>query len=165
MAGRIGLGFDSHRLVAGRPLVLGGVRIPHSKGLAGHSDADVLAHAVCDALLGAAALGDIGSHYPPSDERWRDADSMLLLAQVVAMVGKAGWRIGNIDATVIAEDPPLGPHRKAMRHALASACGIAPDQTEVKAKTAEGLGLIGAGEGMAAMAVALLLPARANVVE
>ncbi len=165
MAGRIGLGFDSHRLVAGRPLVLGGVRIPHSKGLAGHSDADVLAHAVCDALLGAAALGDIGSHYPPSDERWRDADSMLLLAQVADMVGKAGWRIGNIDATVIAEDPPLGPHRKAMRLALASACSIEPGQTEVKAKTAEGMGLIGAGEGIAAQAVALLLPAQAIVVE
>lgn len=153
---RIGHGYDVHRLTAGRRLVLGGVDVPHDKGLLGHSDADVLAHAVADALLGAAALGDIGGLFPDTDERYRGADSIALLRTVVRVVTEAGYRIDNIDATVIAQAPKLKPHVPAMRARLAEACGLAVDQVSVKATTEEGLGFSGAGEGIAAHVVCLL---------
>ena len=153
---RTGLGIDTHAFAAGRPLILGGVDIPHEQGLAGHSDADVLTHAVIDALLGAAGLGDIGLHFPDSDERWRDADSIALLREVVRMVGEAGWTVGNVDATVICEAPKLGPYRDRMRSALAGAIGIAPDAVNVKFTTNERMGPIGRGEGIAALATATL---------
>jgi len=156
MSPRVGIGYDSHRLVEGRPLVLGGVDIPHELGLSGHSDADVLTHAVIDALLGAAAAGDIGTHFPPTDERWRDADSIELLAAVVA---KLEGRPLNVDATVICERPRIGPHRAEIETRLSAALG-AP--VSVKATTNEGLGAIGRGEGIAAMAVALFEPAAAG---
>ena len=153
---RTGLGIDTHAFAVGRPLILGGVDIPHEVGLAGHSDADVLTHAVIDALLGAAGLGDIGLHFPDSDERWRDADSIALLREVVRMVGEAGWTVGNVDATVICEAPKLGPYRDRMRSALAGAIGIAPDAVNVKFTTNERMGPIGRGEGIAALATATL---------
>ena len=149
----MGIGVDVHRLVAERRLILGGVHIPHSHGLAGHSDADVLLHAVCDALLGAAALGDIGVHFPDDDERWRGADSMELLRAAAALAAAAGWKVGNIDATVVAERPRLAPYRDAMRANIAAAAGVEAGQVSVKATTAEGLGLCGRGEGIAALAV------------
>ncbi len=154
---RIGNGFDVHALVAGRPLVLGGVAIPHERGLAGHSDADVLLHAVCDAILGALALGDIGLHFPDTDARWKDADSRLLLRHVAALASAPGWRIGNLDVTVIAEAPKLAPHVPAMRANLAAdlACGIG--DISVKATTTERLGFAGRGEGIAALATVLLV--------
>ena len=153
---RIGTGFDIHRLVEGRKLILGGVEVPFEKGLLGHSDSDVLTHAVCDALLGAAALGDIGSHFPDSDERFKGASSLDLLARVVELLTARGYRIANIDATVMAERPKLAPHIPMMREHLASRLGIAVEQVSVKAKTAEGLESIGRGEAMAAQAVALI---------
>ena len=153
---RTGLGIDTHAFAAGRPLILGGVDIPHEVGLAGHSDADVLTHAVIDALLGAAGLGDIGLHFPDSDERWRDADSIALLREVVRMVGEAGWTVGNVDATVICEAPKLGAYRDRMRAALAGAIGLDPGAVNVKFTTNEGMGFVGRGEGIAAMAVAAL---------
>ncbi len=154
---RIGNGFDVHALVAGRPLVLGGVAIPHDRGLAGHSDADVLLHAVCDAILGALALGDIGLHFPDTDARWKDADSRALLRQVAALASAQRWRIGNLDVTVIAEAPKLAPHVPAMRANLAAdlACGIG--DISVKATTTERLGFAGRGEGIAALATVLLV--------
>ncbi len=152
MNARVGIGYDSHRLVEGRPLILGGVEIPHSHGLSGHSDADVLTHAVIDALLGAAGAGDIGTHFPPSDERWRDADSIELLGAVVASLDGTPL---NADATVICEQPRLGPHREAIERRLSAALG-AP--VSVKATTNEGMGAIGRGEGIAAMAVASFEP-------
>jgi 2-C-methyl-D-erythritol 2,4-cyclodiphosphate synthase len=148
MSARVGIGYDSHRLVEGRPLIIGGVEIEFERGLTGHSDADVLAHAVTDAILGAAGAGDIGEHFPADDERWRDADSIELLRSVVA--GLAG-RLVNVDATVICERPAIGPHRTAIESRLAAAVG-AP--VSVKATTNEGLGAIGRGEGIAAIAVA-----------
>ena len=153
---RIGNGFDVHALVAGRPLVLGGVAIPHERGLAGHSDADVLLHAVCDAVLGALALGDIGMHFPDADARWKGADSRVLLRHVAALASVRGWRIGNLDVTVIAEAPKLAPHVPAMRANLAAdlACDI--DAVSVKATTTERLGFAGRGEGIAALATVLL---------
>jgi 2-C-methyl-D-erythritol 2,4-cyclodiphosphate synthase len=151
-----GIGWDSHRLVAGRPLVLGGVTIPHERGLAGHSDADVLAHAVIDALLGAAARGDIGQHFPDTDERWRDADSMALLQAVVGLVAGDGFAVAHVDATVVMERPKLAPHRDAIRAALAGALGIEAGRVNVKASTGEGMGFVGRGEGVAALAVATL---------
>jgi 2-C-methyl-D-erythritol 2,4-cyclodiphosphate synthase len=151
-----GIGWDSHRLVAGRPLVLGGVRIPHERGLAGHSDADVLTHAVIDALLGAAARGDIGQHFPETDERWRDADSMDLLRAVVELVAGEGLAVAHVDATVLMERPRLAPHRDAIRTALASALGVEAGRVNVKASTGEGMGFVGRGEGVAALAVATL---------
>jgi 2-C-methyl-D-erythritol 2,4-cyclodiphosphate synthase len=151
-----GIGWDSHRLVAGRPLVLGGVRIPHERGLAGHSDADVLTHAVIDALLGAAARGDIGQHFPDTDERWRDADSMDLLRAVVEVVAGDGLAVAHVDATVLMERPKLAPHRDAIRTALASALGVEAGRVNVKASTGEGMGFVGRGEGVAALAVATL---------
>jgi 2-C-methyl-D-erythritol 2,4-cyclodiphosphate synthase len=153
MSARVGIGYDSHRLVEGRPLILGGVEIPYERGLTGHSDADVLTHAITDAILGAAGAGDIGTHFPPTEERWRDADSIELLA---AVLGKIGGDVVNVDATVICEEPRLGPHREAIEAHLGEALG-AP--VSVKATTNEGLGAIGRGEGIAAMAVALYEPA------
>ena len=153
---RIGHGYDVHRLTEGRPLILGGVHIPYERGLLGHSDADVLAHAVMDALLGAAALGDIGGLFPDSDERWRGADSLRLLEQVTALLADNGWEIGNVDATVLAQAPKLAPHIPEMRQKLAVAMGVDASQVSVKATTEEHLGFTGAGEGMACHAVALL---------
>jgi 2-C-methyl-D-erythritol 2,4-cyclodiphosphate synthase len=154
MIARSGIGWDSHRLVEGRPLVLGGVTIPHERGLAGHSDADVLAHAVADALLGAAVLGDIGQHFPDTDERFRDADSLALLRQVVAMLAERGLAVEHVDATVVMERPKLAPHREAIRAALGDALGVGPERVNVKASTGEGMGFVGRGEGVAALAVA-----------
>lgn len=153
---RIGHGYDVHRLTEGRPLILGGVHIPYERGLLGHSDADVLAHAVMDALLGAAALGDIGGLFPDSDERWRGADSLRLLEQVTALLADNGWEIGNVDATVLAQAPKLAPYIPEMRQKLAAAMGVNASQVSVKATTEEHLGFTGAGEGMACHAVALL---------
>ena len=153
---RIGQGFDAHALVAGRRLVIGGVDIPHEKGLAGHSDADVLIHAVCDALLGAAGLGDIGAHFPDSDARYKDIDSRKLLFEVRQLVRERGFHVANVDATIIAQAPRMAPHIPAMRANLASDLGIAVDAVNVKAKTTEKLGFVGRGEGIAAEAVALL---------
>ena len=153
---RIGHGYDVHRLTEGRPLILGGIHIPYERGLLGHSDADVLAHAVMDALLGAAALGDIGGLFPDSDERWRGADSLRLLEQVTALLAENGWEIGNVDATVLAQAPKLAPYIPEMRQKLAAAMGVDASQVSVKATTEEQLGFTGAGEGMACHAVALL---------
>ena len=149
-----GIGYDSHRLAAGRPLILGGVRIEHDEGLAGHSDADVLTHAVIDALLGAAGLGDIGEHFPDTDEAFRGADSLGLLRDVVALLGSR--EVLHVDTTVVMERPKLAPHKPAIRDALAGALGIAPDRVNVKATTGEGMGFVGRGEGVAALAVATL---------
>lgn len=153
---RIGHGYDVHRLTEGRPLILGGIHIPYERGLLGHSDADVLAHVVMDALLGAAALGDIGGLFPDSDERWRGADSLRLLEQVTALLAENGWEIGNVDATVLAQAPKLAPYIPEMRQKLAAAMGVDASQVSVKATTEEHLGFTGAGEGMACHAVALL---------
>ena len=153
---RIGHGYDVHRLVPERKLILGGVEIAFEKGLLGHSDADVLAHAVMDALLGAAALGDIGRLFPDSDPAYEGADSLALLRRVTEVLAEHGYRIGNVDATVLAQRPKLAPHIPAMRERLAAAMGISTDQVSVKATTEEGLGFTGAGEGIAAHAVALI---------
>jgi 2-C-methyl-D-erythritol 2,4-cyclodiphosphate synthase len=153
---RIGQGSDVHTLVEGRKLVIGGVTIPFGKGLAGHSDADVLVHAVCDALLGAAALGDIGRHFPDTDPRYRNADSRAFLREVAAKVREAGFSISNVDATIHAEAPKMAPHIGAMIANLAADLGLPAARINVKAKTAERLGAIGRGEGIAAEAVALL---------
>jgi 2-C-methyl-D-erythritol 2,4-cyclodiphosphate synthase len=155
MAARSGIGYDSHRLVEGRRLVLGGVEIPDAaRGLGGHSDADVLTHAVIDALLGAAGLGDIGMHFPDTDERWRDADSIELLGGVHAMLGEHGLMVVNVDSTVICEAPKLAPHRDAMRARLAAAIGVEPADVNVKFTTGEGMGFVGRSEGVAALASA-----------
>ncbi len=154
---RIGHGYDVHRLAQGRKLILGGVEIAYEKGLLGHSDADVLAHAISDALLGAAALGDIGHLFPDNDDRFLGADSMMLLAEVCRVVREAGYEIGNIDSTVLAQAPKLAPHIAAMRTNIAKACGIDVSLVSVKATTEERLGFTGSGEGMAAHAVALLV--------
>ena len=153
---RIGLGYDSHRFQTGRVLVLGGVEIPADRGLAGHSDADAIAHALTDALLGAAALGDIGTHFPPEDERWKDADSLELLRAAVRKLEELNYQVVAVDVTVVLEEPRLGPHTEAMRERLASALGVGARHVSVKAKTNEGMGWIGRGEGVAAMAVALI---------
>jgi 2-C-methyl-D-erythritol 2,4-cyclodiphosphate synthase len=152
----VGIGYDSHRLAAGRRLVIGGVELPHELGLDGHSDADVLTHAVIDALLGAAGLGDIGEHFPDSDERWRGADSMTLLAQVVATIRDGGMTIVNVDCTLVMEAPKLGSHRAAIRESLAAVLECDPQRVNVKASTGEGIGFVGRGEGVAALAVASL---------
>jgi 2-C-methyl-D-erythritol 2,4-cyclodiphosphate synthase len=155
MSTRSGIGYDSHRLEAGRRLVLGGVEIPGAeRGLAGHSDADALTHAVIDALLGAAGLGDIGQHFPDTDERWRDADSLDLLSQVCVFLEEHGFSVSHLDATVICEAPKLGPHRDEMRRMLAATVGVSARAVNVKFTTNEGMGSIGRGEGIAAMAVA-----------
>lgn len=153
---RIGHGYDVHCLTEGRALILGGVQVPYALGLLGHSDADVLTHAVMDALLGAAGLGDIGRHFPDTDERYRGISSLLLLEHVRQLLADAGWRAGNIDATVIAQRPKLAPFLDEMRQKLAATLGISPDCVNVKATTEEGLGFSGRGEGIAAHAVALL---------
>jgi len=154
---RIGTGYDIHRLVEGRKLVLGGVEIPFEKGLLGHSDSDVLTHAVCDALLGAATLGDIGTHFPDSDPRWAGASSLEFLARVVELVSQKGYRVANVDATVLAERPRLMPYVQFMRERLAPVLRIDVDQVNIKAKTNEGLESVGRGEAMAAQAVVLLM--------
>lgn len=153
---RIGYGYDVHRLVAGRPLILGGVTVPHETGLAGHSDADVLLHAIADALLGAAALGDIGLHFPDTDERWRGADSLALLTEVGLLVRAAGYRVVNIDSTVALQRPRLRPHIDAMRHNVAKALDLPEGCVSVKATTTERLGFVGEEAGAAASAVCLL---------
>ena len=153
---RTGLGIDTHAFAPGRPLILGGVDIPHEEGLAGHSDADVLTHAVIDALLGAAALGDIGQHFPDTDPRFAGADSLELLRTVVVYLGERGFAIANVDVTVVLERPKLAPYRDEIRDALAGALGVAQDRVNVKATTGEGIGFVGRGEGAAAMAVATL---------
>jgi len=153
---RIGQGFDVHALVAGRKLVIGGVEIPHDKGLAGHSDADVLIHAICDALLGAAGLGDIGGHFPDSDARYKDIDSRKLLREVARLLAGNGLRVLNIDSTVIAQEPKMAPHILKMRNNIAADLGIPAADVNVKAKTTERLGFAGRGEGIAAEAVALI---------
>ena len=159
MSTRTGIGWDSHRLVEGRPLIIGGVDIPHDRGLDGHSDADVLTHAVMDALLGAAGLGDIGQHFPDTDATYKDADSVALLRLVVDRVAAAGWRVVNVDATVLMERPKLAPHRESIRAVLSEALGVSLRDVGVKASTGEGMGFVGRGEGVAAMAVATVAPA------
>ena len=149
-----GIGYDSHRLQPGRRLVLGGVEIPGEVGLAGHSDADVLAHAVTDALLGAAGLGDIGEHFPDTDERWRDADSLELLARVVELLREGGWRPVHVDCTIVLERPRVGPHREAIRERLGRVLALPRERVNVKATTGEGMGFVGRGEGAAALAIA-----------
>ncbi len=153
---RVGMGFDVHRLVAGRELWLGGVRIEHEKGLLGHSDADVLIHAVCDALLGAANMRDIGYHFPDTDEKYRGTDSKLLLRDTVALLRETGWRVGNIDATVCAERPKVNPHVSAMKSCLAPLLGVTEREVSIKATTTERLGYTGREEGISAYAVALI---------
>ncbi|MBD1940495.1 2-C-methyl-D-erythritol 2,4-cyclodiphosphate synthase [Microcoleus sp. FACHB-68] len=156
---RIGNGYDIHRLVADRALILGGVKISHELGLLGHSDADVLTHAIMDAMLGALSLGDIGHYFPPTDEKWAGADSLMLLAQVDQLIQEKGWRIGNIDSVIVAERPKLKPHIPAMRDRLAEVLSIKPDQIGIKATTNEKLGPVGREEGIAAHAVVLLVAA------
>ncbi|MBI3649830.1 MAG: 2-C-methyl-D-erythritol 2,4-cyclodiphosphate synthase [Acidobacteria bacterium] len=154
---RIGIGYDIHRLVEGRKLILGGVEIPFDKGLFGHSDADVLAHAICDALLGAAALGDIGSHFPDTDPRFAGASSLDLLAHIVELISERGYKIANLDCIVMAERPKLKPHIPAIRESLAAVLRLEVEQVSVKAKTSEGLEAVGRGEAMAAHAVVLFV--------
>ena len=156
MTVRIGNGFDVHRLVADRPLILGGVEVPSDHGLAGHSDADVLLHALCDAMLGALALGDIGRHFPPSDETWRGADSREFLRRVNDMIHQQGWQVGNLDATIVAERPKMAPHIEAMRDCIAADLRIHRDVVSIKATTTEGLGFTGREEGIAAWVNVLL---------
>jgi 2-C-methyl-D-erythritol 2,4-cyclodiphosphate synthase len=153
---RVGVGYDSHRVSGARTLVLGGVEVPAAPGLQGHSDADVLAHATIDAVLGAAALGDIGRHFPDSDPRYENADSIGLLERVVRLVGEQGWRVVNVDATVICEQPSIAPLSDAIAARLAAALGIAAERVSVKGTSNEGMGFIGRGEGIATIAVALL---------
>jgi 2-C-methyl-D-erythritol 2,4-cyclodiphosphate synthase len=157
---RIGFGYDSHRFDPTRPLVLGGIEIPDHPGLAGHSDGDAVAHAVVDALLGAAAAGDIGRHFPPGEPEWKNADSMDLLARAVALLDELAYRISNVDVTVICERPKISPHSDSMRQRLGEVLGIPTDAISIKGKTNEGVGWIGSGEGMAVHAVALLTIAR-----
>jgi 2-C-methyl-D-erythritol 2,4-cyclodiphosphate synthase len=154
---RVGQGFDVHALVEGRPLIIGGVKIPHALGLLGHSDADVLLHAITDAVLGAAGLGDIGRHFPDTDPRFQGADSRVLLREAVARVRQAGWEVGNIDATVHAQAPKIGPHAPAMVANITQDLGLPPDAVNIKAKTNERLGHLGRGEGIAATAVAMIV--------
>jgi 2-C-methyl-D-erythritol 2,4-cyclodiphosphate synthase len=156
MTFRIGIGYDVHAFGPGDHVMLGGVRVAHARGLVAHSDGDVLIHALCDALLGALALGDIGHHFPPSDGRWRDADSRGLLRAVVGLLRERGWRVANVDSVVVCERPKLAPHVEAMRANLAADLGVATDAVGVKATTSEKLGFTGREEGIAAQAVALL---------
>jgi 2-C-methyl-D-erythritol 2,4-cyclodiphosphate synthase len=153
---RIGIGFDAHEFAVGRKLVIGGVDIPHPSGLAGHSDADVLLHAICDAMLGALALGDIGLHFPNNDARYKGIASTELLRRVAEMISKRGCRVGNVDATIVAEEPKMAPHVGVMRKNIAAVLGCAEDDVGVKATTTEGMGFCGRGDGIAAMAVVLL---------
>jgi 2-C-methyl-D-erythritol 2,4-cyclodiphosphate synthase len=153
---RTGIGYDSHAFAEGRRLILGGVEIDHPRGLSGHSDADVVTHAIADALLGAAALGDIGTHFPPGDDRWKDVNSLEILGQVVELLANENYQTVNVDATVVCESPRLAPWIPAMRERIAAAIGIAPHHVSVKAKTNEHLGFVGRGEGIAALAIALV---------
>ena len=153
---RIGIGYDIHRLVEGRPLILGGVPVTYEKGLLGHSDADVLVHAICDALLGAAGLGDIGMHYPDNDPQYKDISSLKLLSNTCEMLAEQGFRIVNLDTIVFAEAPRLGAQRHDMQLTIAKATNVTAEQVNIKATTAEGLGVIGKGEGIGAMCVALI---------
>ena len=159
MSFRVGIGFDSHPLAAGRRLVLGGVAVPHPSGLAGHSDGDVLTHAIMDALLGAAALGDKGQHFPSSDARYEDIASLRLLRQVAALLDGAGWRVSNVDATILAQNPRLGPFIPQMREQIAETLAVSVPQISVKATTTDHLGFTGREEGLAAIAIAALIPA------
>jgi 2-C-methyl-D-erythritol 2,4-cyclodiphosphate synthase len=154
---RIGFGYDVHRFAQGRELWLGGVLIPHTEGLLGHSDADVLLHAVCDALLGAVAMGDIGQHFPDTDQAWKGADSKKLLAAVVKLLEKAGWQVGNVDCTLVMERPKIMPHAPQMRSVMAALLGVDEDAVSIKATTNEKLGYIGREEGACAHAVALVI--------
>ncbi|MEO5989431.1 MAG: 2-C-methyl-D-erythritol 2,4-cyclodiphosphate synthase [Candidatus Eisenbacteria bacterium] len=156
MGMRVGMGYDVHRIEAGRTLVLGGVRFESDWGLSGHSDADVLCHAIGDALLGAAGLGDLGTHFPPGDPKWKDASSLMLLTRIAALLAEAGARIENVDAMLVAEMPKVSPHRAAMLAAISGALGITPDRVSVKATSNETMGFVGRREGLAAMAVALI---------
>lgn len=156
MSLRVGSGFDAHRLEPGRRLMLGGVEVPHDRGLQGHSDGDCLIHAVCDAVLGAAGAGDMGRHFPSRDARWKDASSVVFARETARLVRERGYDIENVDATVIAEAPALHPHLAAMSGTLAAALGVEPERVSVKAKSSDGLGALGRREGIAAMAVALL---------
>ena len=156
MDSRIGIGYDSHRLVEGRPLILGGVEIPFEKGLLGHSDGDVMLHAISDALCGAAGLSDIGQLFPDTDVQWKDADSWKLLQAIGQQVYARGWQVGNIDAVIIAERPKIAPYALQMRQRVAAALGVSVESVNLRGKTAEGLGALGAGEGMAVHAVCLL---------
>jgi 2-C-methyl-D-erythritol 2,4-cyclodiphosphate synthase len=156
---RIGQGYDVHVFGEGDHIMLGGVRVPHDRGVVAHSDGDVALHALCDALLGALALGDIGVHFPPSDERWRGADSLGLLRHCVGLVGECGWKLGNADITIVCERPKVGPHAALMRQRIAETCDVDLDAVSVKATTSEKLGFTGRGEGIAAQAVALLVRA------
>lgn len=153
---RIGEGWDTHALVTGRPLILGGITIPHTHGLLGHSDADALLHAITDAILGAASLGDIGKHFPDTDARFKGADSSVLLAEAAASVRAAGWEVGNVDSTIVAQAPKMAPHIAAMRERIAAVLGVAVDQVNVKAKTAEKMGPVGEGKSIETRAVCLL---------
>lgn len=153
---RVGFGYDAHRLVPGRPLILGGVEIPFDRGLLGHSDADVLLHAICDALLGAAALGDIGRHFPDTDLRWKGVSSLVLLRTVRDLLGEAGFGVYNVDSTIVTQEPRLSPHIPRMTDTIAKALGVGAKQVSIKAKTTEGMGFTGTGEGMAAYAVATI---------
>ena len=153
---RVGSGFDTHRLVEGRPLILGGVRVPHARGLAGHSDADVVLHAVTDALLGAAGLGDIGDAYPDDDPQWADADSRLFVTETLSRLNRAGWSIVNLDVTIFAQEPKLGPLKAAIRDSLAQLLGVPAERINVKAKTGEKVGHIGRAEAIACHAVVLI---------
>lgn len=157
MSVRIGNGYDIHQLVEGRPLIVGGVEIPHHLGLLGHSDADVLTHAIMDAMLGALSLGDIGHYFPPTDPKWAGANSLLLLEQVYELVKSQGWQIGNIDSVIVAERPKFKPHIKTMRDRLADTLAIDPDRIGIKATTNEKLGPVGREEGICAYAVVLLV--------
>ncbi len=161
---RTGFGYDSHRLVEGRPFMLGGIRIPHDKGGLGHSDADVLLHAICDALLGAVALGDIGAHFPDTDAAWKDADSKALLAQVVKLLHEREWAVCNMDCTVVLEQPKLRPHVDAMRASIAALLGTPLDAVSVKASTNEKMGFTGRGEGVCAYAVVLVQEAAKSAI-
>jgi 2-C-methyl-D-erythritol 2,4-cyclodiphosphate synthase len=152
----VGHGFDTHRLAAGRPLMLGGTQVPHERGLEGHSDGDCVLHAVCDALLGAMAAGDMGEHFPSRDPRWKGAPSRVFVEEVARLVHSRGYAVENVDVTVVAEEPTLAPHLPRMRESLAALLGLPPDAVSVKAKSADRLGAIGRGEGIAAEAVALL---------
>lgn len=157
MTVRIGHGYDAHQLAPGRKLVLGGVEVPHDKGLAGHSDGDALTHAIIDALLGAAALGDVGQHYPSSDKSLEGVSSLLLLGRARDLLGRAGWQPGNVDATIVAEEPRMAPHIRQMRERLAATLGLELDAVSVKATTTDRMGFAGRGEGIAAFAVATVL--------
>lgn len=153
---RIGFGYDVHKLVKDRPLILGGIEVPFEKGLLGHSDADVLLHAICDALLGAAALGDIGKHFPDTEDKWKGADSKKLLREVAILIAREGFRIANVDSTVAIQQPKLRPYVDQMRQCIASILGLYVDEVSVKATTTEEMGFVGTGEGVAAYAVCLL---------